>query len=165
MFNNRAARHIRRNAVAWLALFVALGGSAYAANTIGSADVINESLISEDLKNYGVKRADIGLNSINGARIEDDSLGGADILESSLGKVGDADTVDGLDSTSYRASKVPAGAPLFVDAQQSNIHPDLCAVAAEWRECGQIVVHVRANKIYRVIIDSAGSYHSAIANG
>ena len=48
-----------------LALFFVLaGGTAYAANTIGSADVINESLLSQDLKN--------------------DNVTGDDVLESSL---------------------------------------------------------------------------------
>ena len=48
-----------------LALFCVLaGGVAYAANTIGSADVINESLRSQDLKN--------------------DNVTGDDVLESSL---------------------------------------------------------------------------------
>ena len=34
-----------------VALFVALGGTAYAAATVGSGDVINDSLKSADLKN------------------------------------------------------------------------------------------------------------------
>src|SRR3954453_10857572 len=38
--------------VALLALFIAVAtGGAYAANTIGSGDVIDESLLSQDLKN------------------------------------------------------------------------------------------------------------------
>ena len=39
---------------------VLAGGTAYAANTIGSADVIDESLLSQDIKNGEVKNSDIG---------------------------------------------------------------------------------------------------------
>jgi hypothetical protein len=63
--------HARHNVVAYLALFVALGGTAYAAAKFTGADVV------------------------------DNSLTGADVLESSLGKVGDADTLDGYDSTQF----------------------------------------------------------------
>ena len=155
-------QHVRGNAVAYLALFVALGGTtAYAADTIGSADIINESLISEDFKNYGVKRADIGLNSIESARIEDNSLTGADINESSLGKVGDANTVDGLDSTELQGQQGDQGPPgpaLFVNALQGGDYTHVCTAANEWRECAKVAVTVPANKTYRVMIDSAGSY-------
>jgi len=61
----RLARHVRANTVAYLALFVALGGTgAYAANTIGSSDVIDESLLSQDLKNGEVKTADLANASV-----------------------------------------------------------------------------------------------------
>jgi hypothetical protein len=60
----RGVKHLRE----WsgvLALFCVLaGGTAYAANTIGSADVIDESLLSQDIKN--------------------NTLTGNDVLESSL---------------------------------------------------------------------------------
>ncbi len=42
-----------------LAIGALTGGVAYAANTIGSADVINESLLSEDLKNNNVTGNDV----------------------------------------------------------------------------------------------------------
>jgi hypothetical protein len=76
----RLSRHARANAVAYLALFVALGGtSAYAANTIGSADVIDESLQSVDIKNGQVKAADIGGNQITTAKIYPGSVTNSDI--------------------------------------------------------------------------------------
>jgi hypothetical protein len=70
-----------------LALFLVLtGGVAYAANTIGSSDVIDNSLRSIDLKNgAGVKGVDV----------VDDSLTGDDIIESSLGEVPSA-TLGGI---------------------------------------------------------------------
>jgi hypothetical protein len=61
------------------ALFVSLSGVAYAAATIGSAEVVNNSLQSVDLKDgAGVK----GIDVVN------DSLTGLDVQESSLDGVG-----------------------------------------------------------------------------
>jgi hypothetical protein len=77
--------HVRNQWAGFLALFLVIaGGTAYAANTVGSADVINESLLSQDIKNGEVKGADIAVDSIGGTRVVDDSLGGKDIKESSL---------------------------------------------------------------------------------
>jgi len=71
--------------VAYLALFVALGaGGAYAADTIGSDDVIDESLRSRDIKDGEVKSTEIGANAVNSARVADDKLLGVDINEASL---------------------------------------------------------------------------------
>jgi len=60
--------HLRRHVVAYLALFVALGGTAVAAKPM-------------------ITGADIQDASLTGADVENDSLTGADILESSLARV------------------------------------------------------------------------------
>ncbi len=61
--------------VAYLALVLASSGVAYAAATVGSAEVVNNSLKSIDLKDgYAVKGVDV----------IDDSLTGADIAEVTL---------------------------------------------------------------------------------
>lgn len=74
--------HVRHNVVGYIAVFIALSGTAYAAKPLlTGADVQDESLTGADVLN--------------------DSLKGADVDESSLGKVGDADTLDGLDSADY----------------------------------------------------------------
>jgi hypothetical protein len=91
---SKFATHVRQNLVAYLALFVALGGTSYAAATIGSAEVVNNSLRSVDLQNGdGVRSGDVrddvlaggGLaapdlrpNSVGGSEVEDGSLGPAD---------------------------------------------------------------------------------------
>jgi hypothetical protein len=67
--------------VALIALFVALGGSVYAAARING------------------HRIDFG--SLPGNRIKDDSVTGRQVRESSLGKVRNADTLDGIDSTAF----------------------------------------------------------------
>ena len=56
------------NVMATLAVFIALGGAAYAANTVGSSDVIDNSLLSADLKNnQAVKSADVQAEALTGA--------------------------------------------------------------------------------------------------
>ena len=98
------------NVVSTLCLFLLLGGGvAYAAGTIGSADIIDESILSQDIKNDEVQNPDLGANSVGTGKINDgavrtadvldDDLTGADISESSLATVPNADTLDGLDST------------------------------------------------------------------
>jgi hypothetical protein len=86
------AGHLRRNVVAYVALFVALGGTAYAAGTIGSADVIDNSLVSADLRDgAAVRSADVVDDTsgagLKGVDIAPDTLTGADIAESTLGTV------------------------------------------------------------------------------
>ena len=81
--------------VALISLFVALSGVAWAANTIGSGDVIDNSLVSADLKNGAAVQS---LDVVN------DSLTGADVKEATLGKVPNADKLDGLDSSAFAAN-------------------------------------------------------------
>ena len=90
----RPTRH--STVVSYLALFLALAGTAWAASTIGSGDVVNNSLKSADLKNNGgVKTADVANRSLGGGDVRNDSLrgrdfgansiGGADVNEAALG--------------------------------------------------------------------------------
>jgi hypothetical protein len=60
------------------------GGTAYAADTIGSSDVINESLLSEDIKNGQIFAVDMHNDSVVARTVLDGSLGTGDIANSSL---------------------------------------------------------------------------------
>ena len=99
------------NITSTLALFIALGtGTAYAAATIGSAQVINESLTGADVKNgsltgydvadnrigtadvVGLRSADVLDNTLRGVDVLDNSLSGADIADGTIG----SDDVAGL---------------------------------------------------------------------
>ena len=99
----RRLERIRRRhhiVVAYLALFVALGGSAVAAKPlIDGADVQDESLTTADIQN--------------------ESLTGDDILETSLGRVGDADTLDGKDSADFLATTGKAADADTLDGRDS----------------------------------------------
>jgi hypothetical protein len=81
----RIAHHARANVVAYLALFIALGGtSAYAANTIGSGDIIDESIQTQDLKNGQVKSQDLASDAVGSTKILDDNILGRDIRNQTL---------------------------------------------------------------------------------
>jgi hypothetical protein len=71
--------------VACLALFVAIGGGAYAAAKIDT----------EDLKREAVTGPKIAKRTIKGNRVASDTLKGSKIQEDTLGTVPNADTVDG----------------------------------------------------------------------
>ena len=87
-------------------LLVCVGGTAYAAATIDSGDVINNSLKSADLKNNaGVKGADVRNNNLRGADFTRGSaatLRGGDIADDSLG-------ANQVNEESVAASRVVAG--------------------------------------------------------
>ena len=85
------------NVCSLLALTIALGtGTAYAANTVGSDDIIdgsvqsidikNGDVSSNDLKNGNVKVTDLGADAVDSSKVLDGSLTGADL---------GADSVDG----------------------------------------------------------------------
>jgi hypothetical protein len=56
---HRTGRISHATVVAYLALFVALGGSAYAAATITGRDVVDRSLTGVDIRNGTVRSADV----------------------------------------------------------------------------------------------------------
>src|SRR5205085_2377270 len=72
-----------------VALFVALGGTSYAAIHVPA-----NSIGTKQLKRNAVTQPKIRANAVNGAKVVDDSIQGADVLESSLGKVPAAFHVD-----------------------------------------------------------------------
>jgi hypothetical protein len=60
--------------VALLALFVALGGSSYAALKIGSPQIRNNSVLSVDLHDSTIRGADVRRNTLTGADIKESTL-------------------------------------------------------------------------------------------
>ena len=87
------------NVCSFLALVIAIGtGSAYAANTIGSSDIINGQVKSADIGNNQVQSIDVKDDSLTGADIAFESLTGSDIASGSLTSAEiEDDSVDGLD--------------------------------------------------------------------
>jgi hypothetical protein len=60
--------------VAYLALFVALGGSSYAALSINGRNIENASIAGKKLKNRTIDRGKVRRNALTGAEIRDRSL-------------------------------------------------------------------------------------------
>jgi hypothetical protein len=75
--------HIRHNAIAYVALFFALAGGAYAAATTAAANSVN----SASIINGQVKTADLANGAVNASKVTSNSLTGGQINESSLGTV------------------------------------------------------------------------------
>lgn len=60
----RAGRHIQRNLVAYLALFVALGGTSYAAVKVTGTQVVDGSLTGKDIRDGSLQARDIKKGSL-----------------------------------------------------------------------------------------------------
>src|SRR4051794_13156189 len=106
----RVFAHLRQNVVAYLALFVALGGTATAATYVVSSNaqigpgtvsgavppagdhpnIIPGSIATKDLATGSVTLGRLALNAVNSGRVVDNSLTGADVDESTLGTVPNA---------------------------------------------------------------------------
>ena len=110
----RIAGHLRGNVVGYVAVFIALSGTAYAVdgplqgqNKVGSADIINGEVYTEDIGNGQVigsklapdsissakidagevKAGDIGQNAVASAEIVNDTVTGTDIFNGSVTSV------------------------------------------------------------------------------
>ena len=71
-------------AVALAALFVALGGVGYAAATIDSGDIVNNSIRSKDIKNKGVANKDIKPKAVTGTHIFNNTINSEDVKTETL---------------------------------------------------------------------------------
>ena len=88
------------NVCSFLALTIALGtGTAYAANTIGSDDIIDESIQSVDLKSGQVRSTDIQNGGVGNVDLAADAVAGPKVLD---GTIGSAD----LGSNAVTSAKV-----------------------------------------------------------
>jgi hypothetical protein len=79
----RVRTHFRQQFVGYLALFVALGGTTYAAATIGPNNIKNDAVLSRHIKDGQVTNADLGANSVGPGKVVDGSLTGADVKPNS----------------------------------------------------------------------------------
>ena len=86
---NRIRSHVARNSVAYLALFVALGGTSYgfASGSIDSREIRNNTIRTGDLRNNEVRSRDIRNRTIVGRDLLSNSLGGDQIEEAELGEI------------------------------------------------------------------------------
>jgi hypothetical protein len=98
--------HFTQNVVAYLALFIALGGTSYGLktgvidgreiknNTVHSRDIKNDTVRTRDLRNNDVRSRDIRNRTIVGRDVVNNALDGDQINESKLGQVPSALSAD-----------------------------------------------------------------------
>jgi hypothetical protein len=118
---NRGRHLSYANVIATLALFVALGGSSYAALTITGKQIRNNTVRSTDIRNGTLQARDVRV----------DALGGSSIIESSLARVPDADMLDGLDSSAFERAGAKAADADRVDGFDSSAFERAGAKAAD----------------------------------
>ena len=102
--SSKGSTHLRSNVVGYLALFVALSGTAYAIDgplpgqdQVGSADIINNEVSGADIRGNQILSSDVrddtfANGGLTGTDIADESLSGSDI---GFGAVESADVSDG----------------------------------------------------------------------
>lgn len=108
------------NVMASVAVFLVLGGGAYAAlsvpkNSITSKQIKKGSIKRSDLAKSSVGKKQLKNNAVNGSKVADDSLTGADIDESTLGAVSNSERVGGsrVEQISYSAGPNTSAETLF----------------------------------------------------
>ncbi len=104
----RIGRPSGDTALALLALFVALGGTGYAAATIGSGQIKNNSIRGKDVRN----------STLAGKDVKRNSLTGSDIAESRLGKVRRATRADTAGNASVASALTGAGASAYFPSRK-----------------------------------------------
>jgi hypothetical protein len=96
----RIRHHIRSNVIGYMALFVALSGTAYAVdgplpgqNQVGSADIINNEVQTADIKDANLTTADIRSGAVTTGKVLDDTLpgGGLSAADLAAGSVGSSE--------------------------------------------------------------------------
>ena len=95
-------------AIALVALFVALGGSAYAAAKITGRDVVDRSLTYHDIAFNSIGPGEVA--NLTGHDVRQSSMGGWQVDETTLGKVpsaGAADTAGGLTPKKFLVKLAP----------------------------------------------------------
>jgi hypothetical protein len=93
----RLLTHARSNAVAYAALFVALGGTAFAATALP-----RNSVGTAQLKSRAVTGRKVALHTLTGANVAKTTLTGANIKSSTLGTVPNADHLGGLAAAAFQ---------------------------------------------------------------
>jgi hypothetical protein len=113
----RVSNHVRSNAIGYVALFVALCGTAYAVdgplpgqNQVGSGDIIDGEVRTEDIRDNNLTTADIKPNAVTAGKVLDETLTGADIVDSTV----NAGQVDGIDAAVIDEQTMGAELPVEI---------------------------------------------------
>jgi hypothetical protein len=121
--------------MATLALFLALGGGAYAATALPA-----NSVGSKQLKKNAVVTAKIKNNSVTGSKLLDNSVTGADINESTLAKVRSATAADTATTATQAATATALGKVTYKTAPGNAPASSAANVATATCDAGQHVL-------------------------
>lgn len=103
------SRFTYANVMSTVALFLALGGGAYAAATVGARDIEQDAVRSRHIKNHEVQSRDVRNHSLQGRDVQNGSLSGADVASSSLtGNQIAGDSLFGSDIVESTLATVPS---------------------------------------------------------
>jgi len=84
--------HLRSHAIGYVAIFIALTGTAVAANTVRTEDIVNGQVRTEDISNAnGVRSADVrddtfGEGGLEAVDLSPESVGSSEILDGAVGE-------------------------------------------------------------------------------
>ena len=122
--SSRLRRHIRSNAVGYVALFMALTIAPAWAASITASDIKKNAVRSKHIKAGNVRAPDLDADAVTSPAIGDGEVTGADLDETTLGQVpnaqtatnatnaGNADALDGLNSSEFVQTESAAGGDL-----------------------------------------------------
>lgn len=95
--------------VALVALIIAVAGTAWAAATIGSAQIVNSSIRSIDVHNNNLQGTDILTGSLTGSDIATGSVSGVDVADGGLtGTDVNEATLEDVDATTLQGNSASA---------------------------------------------------------
>jgi hypothetical protein len=99
------AGHLRRNLVAYIALFFGLAGTSFGAakmivppNSVGTRQLKKNAVTAKKLHKNAVTAKKLHKNAVTSIKVKDNSLTGRDIAEAKLGKVPTAALADSADA-------------------------------------------------------------------
>jgi hypothetical protein len=173
---SRFTELVRTQWAGLLALFLVIaGGTAYAANTIGSSDIINDSIRSIDVRDDtltggGLGNADLKAGSVRSSEVAADSLTGADIANQSL-------TATDLAADSVGFDELQFGTlPDYTYTNQANSANDTTVIKEQQASCvnagdeavgGGYVITGATPDVFRSYAVDANSWlvRAAVASG
>ena len=80
----RLKHYLGRNAIAFAALFIALGGTATAASYITSRDIVDNTITGADIKRGTIRGSDLRDNTVAGPDIREGAVNSDDIADGSI---------------------------------------------------------------------------------
>jgi hypothetical protein len=152
----RRPRHA--TVVAYLALFIALSGSAFAAHTaITGKQIKNGTITSADIKNGSIKGADLKKNTLTGTQINEAKLGTVPNATNATNAVnaGNANTVGGVTAAALKLS-CPAGTQLAVGLCFETTARSAQGIEGAWNTCADAGRWLPTPAQLRAYLRSAG---------